>query len=133
MAFYARRINGEFVEPFPYGLNHLRKDNPKISFPKGCLEDKEFREGYGIVLVENAAMPTKQGWKAERSYPIDKDGKWVQNWDLVPNPNGAVWFESSFDKPSSSLNTLSELLPLDTTAIGYRFLVVAYKEIEEEV
>ena len=55
------------------------------------------------------------------------------NWDLVPNPNGAVWFESSFDKPSSSLNTLSDLLPLDTTAIGYRFLVVAYKEIEEEV
>jgi len=102
MAFYARRINGEFVEPFPYGLNHLRKDNPEISFPKECLGDKEFREGYGIVLVEDSAMPTKQGWKAERSYPIDKDGKWVQNWDLVPK------LESELQSPDLWSRTIED-------------------------
>ena len=53
------------------------------------------------------------------------------NWDLVPNSKGCTWIALYFDEKDKTLDMLSELLPLDTTATGYTFLVVAYKEIEE--
>ena len=64
MAYYAKRVNGEFVEPLPYGMAALHKEYPNKSFPRGVMEDADFREEYGLVLVSGGEIPTKQGHKA---------------------------------------------------------------------
>ena len=84
MTTYARKVNGEFVKPYPYGMSHLRADFPNKSFPALCLQDESFRNEYGIVEVEDGSMPYKQGWIAMLQFPVEKDGKWVQHWDLHP-------------------------------------------------
>ena len=55
------------------------------------------------------------------------------DWDLVPNRKGCAWVASYFDEKDKTLDTLSKLLPLDNTVSGYSFLVVAYKQIKEQV
>ena len=84
MTTYAKKVNGEFVQPYPYGMSHLKADNPTKSFPRFCLENEEFRNEYDIVQVENRTMPYKQGWIAMLQFPIEEGGKWIQTWDLVP-------------------------------------------------
>lgn len=83
MTTYARKVNGEFVKPYPYGMSHLKADFPGKSFPHLGLLDEGFRQKYDIVEVEDARMPTKPGFVAMLQFPIEKDGKWVQHWELV--------------------------------------------------
>ena len=84
MTTYARKVNGEFVKPYPYGMSHLKADFPGKSFPMFCLQNESFRNEYGIVEVEDGTMPRKQGSLAVLQFPIEKDGKWVQHWELEP-------------------------------------------------
>jgi len=77
MTTYARKVNGEFVQPYPYGMSHLKADFPGKSFPHLGLLDEGFRQKYDIVEVEDASMPTKPRLCGNASvFQFEKDGKW---------------------------------------------------------
>ena len=109
MAYYAKRVGGEFVEPLPYGMNALRKEYPTKSFPRGVMEDADFRTEYGLVLVGDAVMPTKQGYKAVITHPVDDgSGGWKQNWNLVPKIEAELMPHDFYQEPLADDALLDE-------------------------
>tara|TARA_R100001086_G_scaffold249397_1_gene189005 strand:+ start:751 stop:1299 length:549 start_codon:yes stop_codon:yes gene_type:complete len=109
MAYYAKRVNGEFVEPLPYGMAALHKEYPNKSFPRGVMEDADFREEYGLVLVSGGEIPTKQGHKAMLTFPVsDGNGGWNQNWNLVPKPENELLPHDFYQAPLADDALLDE-------------------------
>ena len=54
---------------FPYTERNLREDNPLVSFPNNALADASIRSDYGVVEVQEAAIPTQTGYKVEAGVP----------------------------------------------------------------
>jgi len=78
---YVKLTNGE-VEQFPYTLNHLRRDNPNVSFPKqvtnGILADYDV---YPVTfLTKPAHDPLVQN--LVQSQPSLNNGAWQVSYTV---------------------------------------------------
>ena len=69
---------------FPYTENQLKADNPNTSFPKNALENENVRASFGVEVVLETAVTTKNGYNAVQGEIAIVDGKKVETWDLVP-------------------------------------------------
>lgn len=78
---YVKLTNGE-VEQFPYTLNHLRRDNANVSFPKqvtnGILED------YDVYPVTFLTKPTHDPLVQNlvQSQPSLNNGSWQVSYTV---------------------------------------------------
>lgn len=71
---YARIENGQVVE---YPVADIRQ-----RFPNSSIVDNDLPEGY--VLVGVIPLPqVSPTQKVVPGAPIERDGKWVQSWDVV--------------------------------------------------
>ena len=79
---YAKVENGEIVK-YPYNFSDLKKDNPRISFPKTYLVQAASNDEYNVVEVAEVIAPEKEDWHAEEETPSFDGSVWTQNWKLV--------------------------------------------------
>lgn len=86
---YAKIENNQ-VSAYPYTLDNLRSDNPKVSFPQDSLSRDEIASEYGVVVVENTTAPTGKGQIAFEGTPENDNGTWKRTWSLVPKEKSQV-------------------------------------------
>ena len=69
---------------WPYSLNQLRADEPSRSFSNRPSAAELAH--YGVYRVEPSDPPTADPAveKVTQAAPIEIDGKWTQQWELVP-------------------------------------------------
>tara|TARA_Y100000310_G_scaffold338146_1_gene427022 strand:+ start:708 stop:1217 length:510 start_codon:yes stop_codon:yes gene_type:complete len=80
---HAKVIDGA-ISVYPYSFGNLRKDNPNVSFPKDFFEREDEFADFNVVKIIVSDKPSKKGWIPVEETPSFTDGKWSQNWNLVP-------------------------------------------------
>ena len=76
---YAKIVGGT-VEQYPYGIDHLKADNPQVGFPVGFLGNSSASE-YNVFPVSEIEKPVKAGYRYEQgSVESDGSGGWRQSW-----------------------------------------------------
>ena len=79
---YVKAQGGQTV--YPYSIVQLRKDNPRVSFPKD-ITDEILRE-YGVHFVEALAPPAYDEVRQrieQNTTPEQNQEKWVLSWSVV--------------------------------------------------
>jgi len=79
-------------DTFPYTETQLRNDNPLVSFPPNALAQASIRTEYGVVEVQETAVPTQQGYKAVAGVPAGDPLK--ETWTLTPKTLAELDFPS---------------------------------------
>ena len=79
---YAKIESGSIVK-YPYLRQHLKDDNPLVSFPKNVLENETIRSDYNVVGVVSVSPPIKLGWDTVEEDPSFDGTIWSQNWKHV--------------------------------------------------
>jgi hypothetical protein len=86
---YILTKNGNQLDKWPYSFQHLKNDNPDISYPATVTDD--WLAVAGIIRVEDVARPDDT---YEVSYieadPVLSNGKWMQTWAAVPKPTPSI-------------------------------------------
>jgi hypothetical protein len=79
---YIKTTNGAYEKP--YSIGQLRKDNPQTSFPKN--PPAELLAQWGVFAVTPVNQPAfdPASHKAVEGDPTEKNGQWVQVWQVVP-------------------------------------------------
>lgn len=80
---YLRIVNGEIYN-YPYFLENLRKDFPRISFPKDEFLTDQLLAIYGVYPVQNTEPPIANNLTHSiiEELPISKDGAYFQSWSV---------------------------------------------------
>jgi len=84
---------------FPYTEANLRTDNPLVSFPKNALADASVRTDYGVVEVQEAAIPSQPGYKVVAGDPAGDP--LTEVWNLVVKDVSEVTGEDITDVDSA--------------------------------
>lgn len=77
-----RNLNGLIL--WPYSLSQLRADEPQRSFSSNP-SDRELAV-FGVYRVQPTSQPTPPDPAAEKAIevqPIEQDGQWLQQWEVV--------------------------------------------------
>ena len=75
---YIKTNNGA-VETYPYSIGHLRKDNPKVAFPKS--PSAQVLAEWGVYPVTQVDRPQIDHTKnISEGDPVHVNGAWLQNW-----------------------------------------------------
>ena len=71
------------VVAYPYSFEHLRRDNPDVSFPRE-IDDKLLAE-WGVYPVSTTVSPLPSSLRKDvvDGTPFLIDGVWVQSWREV--------------------------------------------------
>ncbi len=78
---YALIKDGELVS-FPYGADHLRRDNPRTSFPATMSDNYLAAKGVVRVYQEEAPEVGAGEIAILQTVPALVSGKWVQGWTV---------------------------------------------------
>ena len=76
------KLKNNVIEKYPYNINHLKQDNPQVSFPAEISD--ELLAEHNIYVVKQTPSPTftyKQNMV--EGNPINNKGNWEQNWELT--------------------------------------------------
>lgn len=79
---YVKTQGGQTV--YPYSIMQLRKDNPRVSFPKDITD--EILSQYGVHFVEVLAPPAYDEVRQrieQNTTPEQNQEKWVLSWSVV--------------------------------------------------
>ena len=74
---FVKVTNGE-IDTYPYSVGKLRRDNPRVSFPRKISD--EILASYGVYDVQFASRPEHDGethFIEHSSVPVLQDGAWV--------------------------------------------------------
>ena len=74
---FVKVTNGE-IDTYPYSVGKLRRDNPRVSFPRKISD--EMLASYGVYDVQWLPSPEHEGethFSEHGSVPVLQDGAWV--------------------------------------------------------
>ena len=77
------KIESGAIVKYPYIRQHLKNDNPNVSFPKDALDNEAIRSDYNVVKVVPVSPPIKLGWNTVEEEPSFDGTIWSQNWKHV--------------------------------------------------
>lgn len=76
------KVNNGVVEKASYSIGQLRKDNPQTSFPKN--PSLEMLAEWNVYPLQSTPAPSVDHTKnIKEGAPINKNGKWIQTWEIV--------------------------------------------------
>lgn len=73
---------------YPYTLTDLRRDNPGVSFPRDMTNFDT--SDWDCYPVQDTPQPEAPGKVAVRIMPVQIDGVWYEQWQLVDAPPSPV-------------------------------------------
>jgi len=109
---YAKVESGAITQ-YPYGLGHLKRDNPNVSFPKDILST-DGRDAYNVVEVAAVEKPSDATDVVTEGTPTLISGVWTQNWIVTPktdaqkNEDVIKYRKSQYGKPEAQLEYITE-------------------------
>ena len=111
---YLRIINNEIN--YPYSLQTLREDNPRISFPSEMTES--VMNEFNIYEVRQTPKPNDYTKNISEGTPILVDGVYYQNWEQTNASTGEinVRIEAKWEEIRQIRNEL--LVECDWTQLG---------------
>jgi hypothetical protein len=79
------KLKNNVIEKYPYNVNHLKQDNPQVSFPAEVSD--ELLAEYGVYEVKQTPIPafTYKNNMVE-SEPVNNNGVWEQSWIITDKP-----------------------------------------------
>ena len=79
---YVKIINSQ-VDTYPYSIQHLKRDNPKIGFPPDITEDPLVEWNvYPVTLLDAASFNSKTHVATQQTTPTFNNDKWELGWDI---------------------------------------------------
>lgn len=79
---YVKIINSQ-VDTYPYSIQHLKRDNPKIGFPPDITEDSLVEWNvYPVTLLDAASFNSKTHVATQQTTPTFNNDKWELGWDI---------------------------------------------------
>ena len=107
------KVESNAVTQYPYGLGHLKRDNPNTSFPIDILSTAD-RSSYNVVEVAAVERPDDRNDIVTEGTPTLISGVWTQNWIVTPktdaqkNEDVIKYRKSQYGKPEAQLEYITE-------------------------
>jgi hypothetical protein len=78
-------LDNETIKKYPYNVNHLKQDNPQVSFPAEISDELLAEYGvYKVKQIEAPAFTYKQN--IVEGEPVNNNGVWEQSWVITDKP-----------------------------------------------
>jgi len=79
---YVKIINSE-IDTYPYSIQQLKRDNPKIGFPPDITEESLVEWNvYPVTLLDAASFNSKTHIATQQTAPTLNDDRWELGWDI---------------------------------------------------
>ena len=107
------KVESNAVTQYPYGLGHLKRDNPNTSFPIDILSTAD-RSSYNVVEVAAVERPDDRNDIVTEGTPTLISGVWTQNWISTPktddqkNDDVIKARKDLYGKPEAQLEYITE-------------------------
>lgn len=76
------KVKNNDIEKYPYNVNHLKQDNPQVSFPAEISDELLAEYGvYKVKQIETPAFTYKHNMV--EGTPVNNNGEWEQTWVLT--------------------------------------------------
>ena len=98
MTTYAK-VKDNKVVSWPYGIGHLKAENPSTSFSSDAFSDESIKTEHGIVEVASVTPNPPAGHKAVQIGPVFENGLWTEKYEHQEKSEEEL-VDSDFSNPS---------------------------------